>query len=64
MVTGMDEAQFLLTAEFFDGSFTLTGAAAVVTIFTVNHCQRLAAIEIFGAAAKVAVLPGNAAPGR
>jgi len=57
MVTGMDEAQFLLAAEFLDGGFTLTSAAAVVTIFAVNHGQRLAAIEIFGAAAKVAVLP-------
>ena len=57
MVTGKDEAQFLLAAEFLDGGFTLTGAAAVMTIFAVNHGQRLAAIEILGAAAKVAVLP-------
>lgn len=56
MVTGMDEAQFFLAAEFLDGGFTLTGAAAVVIIFAVNHGQRLAAIEILGAAAKVAVL--------
>jgi hypothetical protein len=57
MVTGMDEAQFLLAAEFLDGGFALTGAAAVMTIFTVNHFQRFAAIEIFGATAKIAVLP-------
>ena len=57
MVTGMDEAQFLLAAEFLDGGFTLTSAAAVVTIFAVNHGQRLAAIEILGATAKIAVLP-------
>lgn len=45
-----DQVQFLLPAEFFDGSFTATGAAAIWMLFLIHNLLGGAAMKKTSAA--------------